>query len=98
MTRTSRLKKNKFTPFSLFLFIMLTLYVLSIFAVLAWGIMTSLKDKWDYIYYGAGTLPSEEFGWHFDNYIQAFKPFFKFTGLIFSKDTNKLRLKLFYLF
>lgn len=73
MIRHSRLKKNTITPFLLFLFIVLTLYVLSIFAVLGWGIMTSFKDKWDYIYYGAGTLPSKEFGWHFDNYIQAFK-------------------------
>ena len=68
----SRLKRNKITPFSIFLFIVLSLYVLSILVVLGWGVLTSLKDAMDYRMNGAGALPSEQYGWHFENYITAY--------------------------
>ena len=73
MAKTSRLKWSKISPFAIFLFVVLTLYVISLLSVLGWGVLTSLKDTMDYKLNGAGTLPDAEFGWKFDNYIKAFK-------------------------
>lgn len=54
----------------IFLFVLLTVYVLTMVFSLGWGLMTSVKDPFEYRINKTG-LPEE--GWFFSNYLTAFK-------------------------
>lgn len=54
--------------------IILALYTLSLLFMIAWGILTSLKDRLDFIRNVIG-LPGSGYGWKFSNYFTAFNSF-----------------------
>ena len=52
------------------IFIFLAVYFLSMAFMISWGLMTSVKDPFEYSYNKTG-FPEE--GWYFSNYVKAFK-------------------------
>ena len=66
----SFLKRN-LNPFTVILFAVLVLYVVSLFAILLWALMKSFQSETDFIMQGASVsaIPKE---WTFANYIRAF--------------------------
>ena len=51
----------------------LALYSVILLTFLFWGLTTSLKSKFDYAFNPAKFFPDAKFGWHFENYVTAFK-------------------------
>ena len=64
---------RKFDVFSIILFTVLVVYILSLFVPFLWAILTSLKDRSGYIADPLG-LPKT---WHFENYATAIDKFIK---------------------
>ena len=66
------------------LYVIFTLYAISMFFVLGWGLLSSLKTNWDF-YNNSMGWPTE---WRFQNYIEAFQLIeyngFGYFGMIFN--------------
>ena len=65
--------------FQVVLYMIVTIYCLSMIYVLLFGFVNSLKDATDYEWNNPFGLPSKEFGWHFDNYAKVLNDFKVFT-------------------
>ena len=65
--------------FEIVLYVIVTIYCLSMIYVLIFGLINSLKDATDYEWNNPFGLPSKEFGWHFDNYAKVLTEFKVFT-------------------
>ena len=70
---------RKMDAFEIFLYVIVTIYCLSMIYVLLFGLINSLKDATDYEWNNPFGLPSKEFGWHFDNYAKVLTEFKVFT-------------------
>ena len=65
----SGIVEKKWTPYSVVMFIVLVVYAATLFGVLVWAFLTSLKDRIEYIR-DAVALPKN---WLFSNYIRTFR-------------------------
>lgn len=65
----SGIVEKKWTPYSVIMFIVLVVYAATLFGVLVWAFLTSLKDRLEYIR-DAVALPKD---WLFSNYIRTFR-------------------------
>lgn len=65
----SGIVEKKWTPYSVVMFIVLVVYAATLFGVLVWAFLTSLKDRIEYIR-DAVALPKD---WLFSNYIRTFR-------------------------
>lgn len=65
----SGIVEKKWTPYSVVMFIVLVVYAATLFGVLVWAFLTSLKDRIEYIR-DAVALPKD---WLFFNYIRTFR-------------------------
>ena len=70
---------RKMDAFQVVLYVIVTIYCLSMIYVLLFGFVNSLKDATDYEWNNPFGLPSKEFGWHFDNYAKVLNEFKVFT-------------------
>ena len=70
---------RKMDAFQVVLYMIVTIYCLSMIYVLLFGFVNSLKDATDYEWNNPFGLPSKEFGWHFDNYAKVLNEFKVFT-------------------
>lgn len=70
---------RKMDAFQVVLYVIVTIYCLSMIYVLFFGFLNSLKDATDYEWNNPFGLPSKEFGWHFDNYAKVLSEFKVFT-------------------
>lgn len=70
---------RKMDAFQVVLYVIVTIYCLSMIYVLLFGFVNSLKDATDYEWNNPFGLPSKEFGWHFDNYAKVLSEFKVFT-------------------
>lgn len=70
---------RKMDAFQVVLYMIVTIYCLSMIYVLLFGFVNSLKDATDYEWNNPFGLPSKEFGWHFDNYAKVLNDFKVFT-------------------
>ena len=70
---------RKMDAFQVVLYVIVTIYCLSMIYVLLFGFVNSLKDATDYEWNNPFGLPSKEFGWHFDNYAKVLNDFKVFT-------------------
>lgn len=70
---------RKMDAFEIVLYVIVTIYCLSMIYVLLFGLINSLKDATDYEWNNPFGLPSKEFGWHFDNYAKVLTEFKVFT-------------------
>lgn len=70
---------RKMDAFQVVLYMIVTIYCLSMIYVLLFGFVNSLKDATDYEWNNPFGLPSKEFGWHFDNYAKVLSDFKVFT-------------------
>ena len=70
---------RKMDAFQVVLYVIVTIYCLSMIYVLLFGFVNSLKDATDYEWNNPFGLPSKEFGWHFDNYAKVLSDFKVFT-------------------
>lgn len=70
---------HKMDAFEIVLYVIVTIYCLSMIYVLLFGLINSLKDATDYEWNNPFGLPSKEFGWHFDNYAKVLTEFKVFT-------------------
>ena len=70
---------RKMDAFEIVLYVIVTIYCLSMIYVLLFGLINSLKDATDYEWNNPFGLPSKEFGWHFDNYAKMLTEFKVFT-------------------
>lgn len=70
---------RKMDAFEIVLYVIVTIYCLSMIYVLIFGLINSLKDATDYEWNNPFGLPSKEFGWHFDNYAKVLTEFKVFT-------------------
>ena len=61
--------------FQIVLYVIVTLYCLSMLYVLFFGVINSLKNKTDYMWNSPFGFPSKEYGWQFSNYIKVFNEF-----------------------
>ena len=66
-------KKGRMSPVMLVLFVVLVVYTISLITPLLWGVLTSLKGKYDFRTNVFG-LPKE---WLFKNYLDAFQAYSK---------------------
>lgn len=65
--------KRRMDWFETILFIVISLYVVSILFVLGFGLLNSVKHFLDFETGNVFGLPSAEFGWQFTNYIDVFE-------------------------
>lgn len=74
-------KYVKMDAFQIILYTIVSLYCISMLAVLAFGFINSLKSATDYEWLNPFALPhkGEEYGWQFKNYTKVFKEFTIFT-------------------
>lgn len=81
MEKTEKKTKmsRKMDAFQIVLYVIVTIYCLSMIYVLLFGFVNSLKDATDYEWNNPFGLPSKEFGWHFDNYAKVLSEFKVFT-------------------
>ena len=81
MEKTEKKTKmsRKMDAFEIVLYVIVTIYCLSMIYVLIFGLINSLKDATDYEWNNPFGLPSKEFGWHFDNYAKVLTEFKVFT-------------------
>lgn len=70
---------RKMDAFQVVLYVIVTIYCLSMIYVLLFGFVNSLKDATDYEWNNPFGLPSKEFGWQFDNYAKVLSDFKVFT-------------------
>lgn len=70
---------RKMDAFEIVLYVIVTIYCLSMIYALLFGLINSLKDATDYEWNNPFGLPSKEFGWHFDNYAKVLTEFKVFT-------------------
>ena len=70
---------RKMDAFQVVLYMIVTIYCLSMIYVLLFGFVNSLKYATDYEWNNPFGLPSKEFGWHFDNYAKVLNDFKVFT-------------------
>jgi len=70
--RARRLYTARFNVFTIVIFVFLILYIISLAIPILWGVMTSLKDKWDFMDNAFG-LPKV---WTFANFIETFNNFY----------------------
>ena len=70
---------RKMDAFEIVLYVIVTIFCLSMIYVLLFGLINSLKDATDYEWNNPFGLPSKEFGWHFDNYAKVLTEFKVFT-------------------
>lgn len=70
---------RKMDAFEIVLYVIVTIYCLSMIYVLLFGLINSLKDATDYEWNNPFGLPSKEFGWNFDNYAKVLTEFKVFT-------------------
>ncbi len=70
---------RKMDAFEIVLYVIVTIYCLSMIYVLLFGLINSLKDATDYEWNNPFGLPSKEFGWRFDNYVKVLSEFKVFT-------------------
>ena len=70
---------RKMDAFQVVLYVIVTIYCLSMIYVLLFGFVNSLKGATDYEWNNPFGLPSKEFGWHFDNYAKVLNDFKVFT-------------------
>ena len=61
--------------FQIVLYVIVSLYCLSMIYVLIFGLINSVKDPTDFRVMNPFGLPSSEFGWHFENYATVFNEF-----------------------
>ena len=61
--------------FEIVLYVIVTLYVISMIYVLFYGLLNSVKDSTDFFRGNVFGLPKKEFGWHFENYAQVLEDF-----------------------
>lgn len=71
---------RKMDWFEIVLYVIVTLYVISMIYVLFYGLLNSVKDSTDFFRGNVFGLPKKEFGWHFENYAQVLEDF-KVTDL-----------------
>ena len=62
--------------FQIVLFVIVTLYVVSMIFVMAFGLLNSVKSWVDFQRGNIFGLPRKEYGWHFDNYKTTFEMFY----------------------
>lgn len=82
MTQKVKIHHRKYIrmdAFQIILYTIVTVYCISMLAVLAFGFINSLKDATDYEWLNPFGFPHKEFGWKFDNYAKVFKDFTIFT-------------------
>lgn len=74
--KTKNLKEAHFSARILWIVlgIILVLYTVSLLFMLAWGVLTSVKDRLDFIRNSIG-FPGNGYGWKFNNYLTAFSSF-----------------------
>ena len=76
-------RKNKISrkmdAFQIILYVIVTIYCLSMLYVLFFGLVNSLKDPEDYAWNSPFGFPSKEYGWHFENYADVLSAFNVFT-------------------
>ncbi len=72
LVRNNKIKSSS-VAFSVISVFALTVYSLILLTFLFWGLTTSVKSKFDYTFNPAKFFPSAKFGWHFENYVTAFK-------------------------
>ena len=72
------------------IFILLAVYVLSMAFMIGWGLITSVKDPFEYSYNKTG-FPEE--GWFFSNYIKAFNS----IKVVVYKNTQTVKIPEMYL-
>lgn len=76
-------RKNKISrkmdAFQIVLYVIVSIYCLSMLYVLFFGLINSLKDPTDYEWLSPFGFPNKEFGWHFDNYQKVLTDFTVFT-------------------
>lgn len=79
------IKRKNFKPsgisrrmdaFQIVLFVIVTLYVVSMIFVMAFGLLNSVKSWVDFQRGNIFGLPRKEYGWHFDNYKTTFEMFY----------------------
>ena len=61
--------------FEIVLYVIVSLYVVSMVYVLLYGLLNSVKDPTDFFRGNVFGLPKKEFGWHFENYAQVLEDF-----------------------
>ncbi len=86
--KRSGLIQKKWTIFNIIMFVVLTLYVVSLFGSIVWAFLTSLKGRIEYIY-DAIALPKD---WLFSNYVDVFNEFTASGRNIFVMLGNSLWL------
>lgn len=68
--------KFRFDAFTIIMFIVVTVYVLCLLYFFVWGLLTAVKDEWDFVLNeNVLGLPSKEFGWQFGNFQRAIELF-----------------------
>ena len=67
--------REKFTPLTITMLVVLCIYVFTMVFLIGWTLVTSVKHEWDFADNVLG-FPSEEWGWHFENYKVVFENFF----------------------
>lgn len=75
MKNTIRKKCKQMDAFTWVLFVVVSLYVLSLIVVLGFGVLNSLKYWVDFQRGNIFGLPKKEYGWCFSNYVTVFKDF-----------------------
>lgn len=79
------IKRKNFKPsgisrrmdaFQIVLFVIVTLYVVSMIFVMAFGLLNSVKSWVDFQRGNIFGLPRKEYGWYFDNYKTTFEMFY----------------------
>lgn len=68
-------RRHRMDAFQIVLYVIVTLYCLSMLYVLFFGVINSLKNKTDYMWGNPFGFPSKEYGWQFANYVKVFKEF-----------------------
>lgn len=74
MRKKSKISR-KMDWFEIVLYVIVTLYVISMIYVLFYGLLNSVKDSTDFFRGNVFGLPKKEFGWHFENYAQVLEDF-----------------------
>ncbi len=89
-------KSKKIDISFLLVYILITMYVLSLIFVLAFGVLNSLKYWVDFNRGNIFGLPSSEYGWRFDNYAQTFKMFYVSIKPVGQRPRNVYMIEMFW--
>lgn len=73
MVKNKNKIKTSSVVFTVISIAVLSIYCLILLTFLFWGLLTSVKAKFDYTFNPSGFFPSSKFGWHFENYATAFR-------------------------